>query len=472
MSRTLIAALVLACALASVHAQDYSSPEEINNRQIHRRAVEGIIWGMPAVNTDLMLQEMLTKTTGKVNQVIYWGHLLDWHNQTLTPNPDAIYFMAFFNTKDVGPIVFDIPPVDQTASLTGNINTMWQTALEDVGVLGVDRGAGGKFVVVPPGYKDPIPSGYTVLPSDTFGGYALLRSTPKSHSDTDIAAAIAYGKRVRLYPLSAAANPPETVFTDVKDVIYDSTIRYDASFFRSLDRIVQSEPWIERDRVMIDHLRSIGIEKGKPFAPNAATQNILTAAAGEARALLEQRYEAGWGLFFPNTQWRTPTSQEAVDGQGTTYAQRDHYAVDARGLTYTYGFIGIKRLGTAQFYLLNIRDRDGKGYDGSQTYRMRVPPNAPMEQYWSVTVYDRQTHALVRNMPRASRASNAADVQKNADGSIDVYFGPKAPAGKEANWVPTDPQRGFELLFRIYGPTKDFFDKKWVLPDVERVAAQ
>jgi hypothetical protein len=95
-----------------------------------------------------------------------------------------------------------------------------------------------------------------------------------------------------------------------------------------------------------------------------------------------------------------------------------------------------------------------------------------MHQYWSVTVYDRQTHALVRNMPRASRASIAADVQKNADGSIDVYFGPKAPAGKEANWVPTDPQRGFELLFRIYGPTKDFFDKRWVLPDVEKVAAQ
>ena len=471
MKKIIFGALGLIWVAASAHAQNFSV-EDLARRTIERRAVEAVNWGMAAVNTDLMLQEMLTKTSGKVNQIIYWGHLLDWHNQTLTPNPDAIYFMAFFNTKDVGPIVFEIPAVDQTASLTGNINTMWQTALEDVGVLGVDKGAGGKFVVVPPGYKDAIPSSYTVLPSDTFGGFALLRSTPNSHSDTDIAAAIAYGKRVKLYPLSAATNPPETVFTDVKDVIYDSTIRYDATFFRSLDRVVQSEPWIERDRVMIDQLRSIGIEKGKPFAPDATTQNILTTAAGEAKALLDQRYDAGWPAFFPNSQWRTPAFQEAVNGQGTTYADRDHYAVDARGLTYTYGFIGIKRLGTAQFYLLNIHDKDGKGYDGSQTYRMRVPPNAPMQQYWSLTVYDRQTHALVRNMPRASRASNAADVQKNTDGSIDVYFGPKAPAGKEANWVPTDPQRGFELLFRIYGPTKDFFDKRWVLPDVEKVAAQ
>ncbi len=101
-----------------------------------------------------------------------------------------------------------------------------------------------------------------------------------------------------------------------------------------------------------------------------------------------------------------------------------------------------------------------------------MPPNVPVDQYWSVTAYDRQTHALIKNMPRASRASNAADVQKNADGSVDIYFGPKAPAGKEANWVPTDPQRDFELMFRVYGPKKEFFDKVWVLPDVEKIAAQ
>jgi hypothetical protein len=199
-------------------------------------------------------------------------------------------------------------------------------------------------------------------------------------------------------------------------------------------------------------------------------QDILTTAAGEGRRLLEQRYEAGWASFFPDTQWRTPGLQEIIDGQSTTYADRNRYPVDARGLMYTYGFIGIKRLGTAQFYLLNIQDKDRKGYNGGQTYRMRVPPNAPMEQYWSVTVYDRQTHALVRNMPRSSRASNATDVQRNSDGSIDVYFGPKAPVGKETNWVPTDPQRGFELLFRIYGPKKEFFDRIWALPDVEKVS--
>ncbi|MPR13497.1 DUF1254 domain-containing protein [Microvirga tunisiensis] len=166
---------------------------------------------MPAVNTDLMRQEMLTKTPGKVNQVIYWGRPLDDRNQTLTPNPDVIYFMTFFDTRDVGPIVLDIPPGDANASLTGNIMTLWQVALEDVGLLGVDKGAGGKFVIVPPDYKGTIPTGYTVLPSDTYGAYALLRSNMKSHGDADVAASIAYGKRVKVYPLSAAANPPETM---------------------------------------------------------------------------------------------------------------------------------------------------------------------------------------------------------------------------------------------------------------------
>ncbi|MBR1122223.1 DUF1254 domain-containing protein [Bradyrhizobium lablabi] len=462
----------LALALSLFPAMALAQAPSPDERLTQSRAVEAMIWGMPAVNTDLMRQEMLTKTSGKVNQVIYWGRPLDWRNQTLTPNPDVIYFMVFFDTRAAGPIVLEIPPGDADASLTGNIDTVWQTALEDVGLHGVDKGAGGKFVILPPRYSEPIPAGYTALRPDTFSSYALLRSNMKSHSQADVAASIAYGKRTKVYPLSAAANPPETVFTDVKDVNYDSTIRYDASYFVNLDRVVQSEPWIERDRAMIDQLRSVGIEKGKPFAPDAARRKILAAAAGEAKAMLEKRYDAGFPPFFPNSQWMFPTLQEAIDGQGTTYADPEKYAVDARALLYTYGYVAIKRPGTAQFYLISIRDKEGKSFDGGKTYRLRVPPNAPVDQYWSITAYDRQTHALIKNMSRASRSSNAADVQKNADGSIDIYFGPKAPAGKESNWVPTDPERGFELMLRVYGPRKEFFEKAWVLPDVERMTAQ
>ena len=459
------------CMTLQAQAQNFT-PDELAERMVQQRAVEAVVWGMPAVNYDLMLQEMLNKTDGKVNQVVYWGRPLDWHNQTLTPNPDAIYFMTFFNTKDVGPVVVEVPPANG-GSLNGNIVNVWQMPLEDAGLLGGDKGKGGKYLVLPPGYTDPVPQGYIALQSDTFGGYALLRSNLVSHSDADVEKSIAYGKRVKVYPLSQGDNPPATVFTDAKDVLFDSTIRYDASFFDGLNRVVQSEPWLQRDRAMIDQLKSLGIEKGKTFAPDAATKQGLETGIREAQVWLEAKYDAGLPPYFSeSSHWTYPALPEMVKAAQNAYADPDTYPTDARGLTYSYGYIGIKRLGAGQFYLISIRDKDGNPFDGGKTYRLTVPSNPPVEQYWSATAYDRQTHALIKNVSRASRSSQIPEMQKNPDGSVDVFFGPKAPTGKESNWVPTDPNRKFEVMFRLYTPTKALFDKTWVLPDIERITAQ
>src|ERR1700754_170425 len=142
-------------------------------------------------------------TAGKVGQVIYWGRPLDSKNQTLTPNPDALYFMTFFNTKD-GPVVLDLPPGDSNGSFNGNIVTVWQNPLEDAGLLGVDKGKGAKFVVLPPAFKGAVSAGFIPLQSDTYGGYMLFRSNLKSHSDADVEKSIAYGKKMKVYPLSQA----------------------------------------------------------------------------------------------------------------------------------------------------------------------------------------------------------------------------------------------------------------------------
>ncbi|WP_426535667.1 DUF1254 domain-containing protein [Bradyrhizobium sp. McL0615] len=466
MSKGLFVALALSCLTGSALAQD--SPQE---RLIRSRAVESVIWAMPAVNYDLMLQEMLSKTDGKVNQAVYWGRPLDWHNQTLTPNPDAIYFMAFFNTKD-GPIVLDLPPGDNNGSFNANIVNVWQMPLEDAGLLGADKGQGGKYLILPPGYADRAPDGYIALQSDTFGGYMLLRSNLKSHNSADVARSIDYGKRFKVYPLAQASSPATTIFTDAKDVTFDSTIRYDASFFEHLDRIVQSEPWLQRDRAMIDPLKSLSIEKGKPFKPDDASKALLTAATREAGAWLEAKYDAGLPPFFSATsRWTVPAPPELVKAAQEAYADPNLYPVDNRGMAYSYAYIGIKRLGVGQFYLISIRDKEGQSFDGGNTYRLMVPANPPVEQYWSVTAYDRQTHALIKNMPRASRSSQIPELQKNADGSVDIYFGPAAPVGKDANWVPTDPARKFELMFRAYAPTKALFEKSWVLSDVEKIGS-
>lgn len=464
MRKTVFALLMLSAATSTAAA---FTPEELASRTVERRAVEAVIWGIPAVNYDLMLQEMLTKTKGKVNQILYWSRPLDWHNQTLTPNPDAIYLMAFTDTKSVGPVVIEVPPAEG-GSINGNIVNVWQMALEDAGPSGADQGKGGKYLVLPPGYKDKVPDGYIPLQSDTFGGYALLRSNLASHSDADVAKSVEYAKRLKVYPLSEAGNPPETVFTDAKDIVFDSTIKYDESFFKSLDRVVQYEPWLSRDRAMIDQLRSLGIEKGKTFSPTPAVAKQLEAGVKEGKEWLAEKYDSGLVPFYDNSRWNFAGNPELVKSAQAGYDEPEAYPVDLRGVAYSYAFVGLKRLGTGQFYLISIKDKAGHDFDGSQTYRLSVPAGVPVQQYWSLTAYDRETHALIRNMDRAGRSSQIADLKKNRDGSVDIFLGPKAPKGEEANWIPTDPERKFEVMFRLYAPTKALFDKSWVLPDLEQ----
>lgn len=447
-------------------------PADLSERTVHRRAVEAVIWGMPVVNYDLMYQAAVREAGGDFNQVIYWSRLPDWKIQTLTPNPDSIYLMPFINTKVAGPVVLEIPPADE-GSITGTVMDVWQCALEDVGPAGVDKGRGGKYLILPPGHKDEPPEGYIPLPSDTYEGYALLRSIPKSGSEADVARAVAYGKRVKLYPFSQANNDgglPATVFVDVVDVVYDANITYDLRFFESLDRIVQAEPWLERDKAMIDQLKSLGIEKGKAFNPDARTRELLDDAAREAHAWLVARYEASFATpFYEGGHWSLPGSRELLEGQASFFAKPDVYPVDVRGVTFSYAYFTPKHLGGGSSYLLSISDKDGRLLDGGTTYRLKVPANAPVRQYWSATVYDCDTHAPIRDARWPSRSSQTPGLQQNDDGSVDIYFGPEAPDGKESNWVPTSAGGGFEVLFRFYGPEKPLFEKTWRLPDIEKV---
>jgi hypothetical protein len=445
------------------------SSAELAERAIQRRAVEAVIWGMPAVNTDLMYQAMARETKGGWNQIVYWSRLLDWKNQTLTPNPDAIYLMPFFNTAEAGPMVLEIPPADE-GSITGSIMDCWQTPLEDVGPAGVDKGKGGKYLILPPGYKDKVPDGCIPLQSQTYQGYALLRSILESGSAADFNKAVEYGKRIKFYPLSEAANPPATTYLDAAEVVFDATIPYDVRFFESLARMVDSQPWLERDKAMIDWLKTLGIEKGKAFAPDAKTREVMNEAAQEALQWLDIQYEASLSPpFYEGGHWALPANPEVLGGMQSFFANPDSYPIDGRGMTYSMAFFCPKRPAAGSYYLMTTRDKAGQPFEGSATYRLTVPPGVPVRQYWSATAYDRATHGLIRDVDRASRSSQIPDLQKNANGSVDVFFGPKAPAGKESNWVPTRNDGDFEVLFRFYGPEKSLFEKKWQLPDIEKV---
>jgi hypothetical protein len=446
-----------------------SNPAELADRALHRRAIEAVIWGIPAVNYELMLRQVL-KHGGAANQVVFWSRPVGWKNQTLTPNPDTIYFMPFLNTKDVGPVVLDIPRAD-TGTIVGSVDDCWQTAIADVGPAGADKGEGGKYLILPPDHAAGVPDGYIAIPSPTYQSYALLRSNYRSADDADIADAVTYGKRVKVYPLSAAADPPQTTFIDANDVLFDATIPYDARFFDSINRIVQAEPWLARDRAMIDKLKTIGIEKGRPFAPDDKARRIFNLAAHEAHAWLMNRLETSYfpPPYFDGGHWHVPAAGEVVDGLATNFTDPDSYPVDNRAVAYSLAFFSAKHPGAGQFYLMAIKDGKGNRLDGGTTYRLRVPVSVPVRQYWSATAYDGNTHALIRNTPWSSRSSTSPGLARNADGSVDIYFGPAEPNGGSSNWIPTKACTTFEVIFRFYGPDQALFDRTWKLPDIERV---
>lgn len=441
------------------------SAEQLAHRVIERRAFEAVVWGMPAVNFELMFQAAM-EAGGDWNQIVYWSRLSSWKNQTLTPNPDVIYLMPFFDTTN-GPVVLEIPPAEG-GSITGSIDDAWQAALEDVGPAGLDKGKGGRYLILPPDHIGKVPSGYIILHSDTYRGYALLRSNLSRVREEDVAAAAEYGKRVKLYPLSEPAR--ETVFVDAIDALFEATIPYDVRFFEMLHRFVQHEPWLVRDKAMIDPLKSIGIAKDKPFEPDKETRYILIDAVQEAHAWLDAQYEASFvPPYFAGGRWTLPVLPDVAEAMQTLFANPNVYPLDGRAAVYSWAFSSVKHLGAGQYYLMTIRDKAGEAFDGRHAYHLHIPADVPINLYWSVVLYDRATHALIRDMAWASRSSHTAGLQTNLDGSVDLYFGPKAPAGKDANWIPTNPHGEFEVMFRLYGPKKPLFDKTWVLPDIEKV---
>jgi hypothetical protein len=447
------------------------APSELAQRTLYRRAVESVIWGVPAVNFELLYLAAV-QAKGTFNQIIFWSRLPDWKLQTLTPDPDVICLMPYFNTKEVGPMVLEIPAAEG-GSIAGALNDGWQNALADVGPAGKDKGQGGRYLILPPGCEDRVPAGCIPVPSSTYSGYGLLRSDIKSRSDADLARAVAFGKRVKLYPIARAANPPKTIFVDAIDVLFDNTIPFDMRFFELLDRFVQREPWLERDKAVIGQLKSIGIEKGETFAPDAKTQEQLTNAAQEAHDWLDLKYEDLFSFpYYDGSHWALSVPPDVAPGPQMNFVDPNTYPFEDRAVSYSMAHSGAIHPGEGQCYLKAIRDDQDRPLYGDCAYQLNVPANAPVKIYWSVTAYDRATHALIRNQPWSSRSSQTPGLQKNADGSVDVYFGPEPPAGKKSNWIPTNAHTKFEVLFRLHGPEKAFFTKSWRLHDVEQVTAK
>jgi hypothetical protein len=398
--------------------------------------------------------------------VVQFEELMDSKALWLTPNTVSIYQAAWMELGDE-PMVMETPP-----NVLGFIDDAWFEYVVDFGNAGPDKGQGGKFLILPPGYEGDVPEGYHVARSQTYGNWVAWRGFQVNGSTRP--AIEATRKQFRIYPLSQKDNPPAMNFIDVSGVPHNTIHRMDFGYWEEVNEAIQAEPLTGISPEIRGLLSSIGIEKGKKFNPDQRMTKILTEAAKigsvTARALTARPRDQRHYLYPGERIWTNPFIQGRYDfllDGATLVDSRIYMHFYATGITPA---MAISNVGKGSQYAIAYLDRTGDALDGSKTYRIHLPPNVPAKDFWSFTLYDNQTRAMLQTDQRFPGIDNLGqDLKKNADGSFDVFFGPTAPKGMENNWLQTVPGKGYNIIFRLYGPLQSFYDKTWKPGDPELV---
>src|SRR5262245_61483110 len=305
------------------------TPEALARRTLERRAVEAVIWGLPIVSFDAMRQAFFRDAGARYGDICYCSKLADWRLQLTSPNTSSYYVYLNLNTTD-GPVVLDVPPAEG-AGLFGSINDAWQRPLADIGPAGEDQGKGGKYLLLPPGYDQPVPEGCFPVRCETFNAYSALRAIAATMEGVDVARAIGLVNRLRCYLLADASRPLPSRYIDISGALFDGIVRFDDRFFDRLAGMIEEEPVQRHDLAIMGQLAALGIDKGQPFAPDPATRKMLKSAAEEAHAFLIEKathvtpFWPGkqWGLHAGAAQdthfWFLTGNRLEVDDRGTSF---------------------------------------------------------------------------------------------------------------------------------------------------------
>jgi len=461
----------------------------LRDELLFQRATQTYLWALPLINT-LGMQVGSEKVFGKGYNVLpIFKNRLDAKTLITTPNSDVIYALSYVDLGKDGPLVMEAPP-----RLQGILLDFWQRPIPvdggkffgDVGLFGPDAGKGGKMLLLPPGYTGTVPEGYYVYRSGTFNVFVFLRTF---YQDPKVLGpAVELMEQTKIYPLNGQATAKAMVYPNASGVPANMLPPSDGSVFDQLKALVDSEGANLAESDSLGMLASIGIIKGKPFNPDAKTKAILDRAAKTAykmsRVIGFSDKAGGLDLhvYSDRSCWLNPFADGTpsnlggvknlnwenvagaypyLDLNARIWMFTDYYSISPGMVSQTPG-MGAK-------YMIAFNDGKGAPLSGGSNYKINLPANIPAANFWSVTLYEAENASgLANGRPFPSLGSRDKPVQ-NADGSTDIYLGPKAPKGKEANWNATVPNKGYFVILRLYGPTEAAIDKSWKPSEVVKV---
>jgi hypothetical protein len=435
------------------------------------RGVDVFLKGMPGASLQGLIKGAHDVGAVKYNQVLIADKLMDSTSLFLTANTSTMYVVPDFDLEATGPMVVEAP-----AGMLGAFNDAWFRYMQDIGPAGPDKGKGGKYLVLPPGYEGEVPDGYFVVQSRTYNVWVFMRASIAKGLDV---ARENVEKNLRVYPLSQKDNPPKLELISGSGKSFNTIHSNDYSFYEHLNEVIQKEPLEMLDPETRGLFASIGMEKGKPFSPDERMRKILTDAVAIANAAARSivwhpRTEGTMaGIeIYPDTHsaWIMAWVDKNVFFNG-----KDGHTMnsDARVMFhYPYTAVtpamAVSIAGVGSDYGLAFVDAEKMPLDGSKTYKVHLPANPPAKDFWALTMYDNQTRSMLQTSQKfPTVGSQTEGLKQNVDGSYDIYFGPKPPKGYENNWLATVPGKGWFVALRMYGPLEPWIEKAWRPSEIE-----
>lgn len=445
--------------------------EALRDELYYQQAVQAYIAMLPALNVIGMRDGSEATFGAGYNVLPIWKERMDSRAWVPTPNADVIYSMSYLDLKETGPLVVAAPP-----NVIGMFTDFFQNTITDVGAIGPDRARGGLYLLLPPDYAGKVPQGYFAFTSPTYNVFLFFRTVMKQGTDgPDPAPAVALAEQTRIYPLwTMEKDVKPMAFPDGSGKRIDMMYPVDAAYWTKLKEFVDYEPVEAIDPIVRGTLAQIGILKGQPFAPTDKQKELLQKAVETAPKMLLASRQLGRpdrrNLYYTDRQF-----ENVWAGATSEWLQDDYLDFIQRGTYFQVAYSSapamvMRTINAGSKYPVALRDAKGDFLDGTNTYRLRLPPNPPAALFWAVTAYN-ITDGTMPETPQLLPSINAFnDVAKNADGSIDLWFGPAKPADAAAsNFIQTVPGRNFLAALRLYGTGVEFYDQTWKPDDLVKV---